>query len=101
MYTIAQLQRVMAWAKTHPTATCHIPTAPIGQQEYTGAEWRAWFGHCLMRKINRVLPPATGRKHDPDWLGVMWHASRQLNSRTVIHWLPRELRERFAHRLDH
>lgn len=58
-------------------------------------------------RINRragghVLAPETkrGRKDCSDWFYLMFRTSRDLNHpRLVIHWLPLELRERFAHRL--
>lgn len=53
------------------------------------------FGHVLRPETKR------GRKDCSDWYWLMWRTSRQLNTpRLVIHWLPPELRERFAHRLS-
>lgn len=52
------------------------------------------FGHTLRPETRR------GRKDCSDWYWLMWRTSRELNSRHAIHWLPFELRERFAHRLS-
>jgi len=52
-------------------------------------------------RINRHLPGyGRGRKWDDDWQLAMSHARHQLNTpRLAIHWLPADLRERFADRL--
>lgn len=100
MYTIPQLRTAMAWAKAHPNDTIRIHWAPFGQQHFTGTAWRAWFQQCLMTKINRTLPQPGWRKLDSGWYWEMWRASRDLNTpRLAIHWLPTELRARFAARL--
>lgn len=52
-------------------------------------------------RINRHLPGyGIGRKWDPNWQAEMRRAANDLNCpRLVIHWLPPDLRSRFAHRL--
>lgn len=56
----------------------------------------------LHERINRHIPEfGKGRKWSTDWYWQMWRTSRELNTpRLAIHWLPFELRERFAHRLS-
>ena len=52
-------------------------------------------------RINRHLPGyGAGRKWNPDWQRAMGHAARELNDpRLRIHYLPPDLKQRFAHRL--
>ena len=52
-------------------------------------------------RINRHLPDyGKGRKWDADWQRAMRHAANDLNHpRLVIHYLPPDLKARFAHRL--
>jgi len=52
-------------------------------------------------RINRHLPfYRKGRKWNQDWQRMMLQAARQLNTpRLCIHWLPMELRKRFAQRV--
>lgn len=99
-YTIAQLTNAMAFAKRHPTTgRIHVPWADWTQQDFTGEEWRAWFRACLLHKIQRH-EPCRGRKDSRDWFMEQWRASRQLNQpRLLIDWLPRDLAQRFPHRL--
>jgi hypothetical protein len=41
-----------------------------------------------------------GRKWDSEWWWDTWRASRDLRqSRLAIHWIPRDLKERFGHRI--
>lgn len=48
-------------------------------------------------RMNRGDPRKTWRKWDGDWQRDMGHAARRLNTpRLAIHWLPAELRQRFA-----
>ena len=52
-------------------------------------------------RINRHIPGyGIGRKWSDDWFWPTWRASRDLNSRVVIRWLPSDLKSRFAHRLE-
>jgi hypothetical protein len=67
---------------------------------YDREEWSRFFVECLNRKINRNETPR-GRKDCPEWFNDMRRASRDLNRpRLAIHWLPMELRNRFAHRIS-
>ena len=66
---------------------------------YDREEWSRFFMGCLNRKINRNEKPR-GRKDCREWFTDMCRAADQLNRpRLVIHWLPMELRARFAHRI--
>ena len=98
-YTARQLLDAAMWAKTHPEQRVTIHIQDWFSTELTGAQWRQWFRNCLDRKINRATGHA-GRKWETDWQTEMHRASRQLNTpRLALHWLPHELKERFAHRL--
>ncbi|MCP4878276.1 MAG: hypothetical protein GY896_22720 [Gammaproteobacteria bacterium] len=59
------------------------------------------FRAGLHDRINRHIPGyGVGRKWDSDWQRCIANVARQLNTpRLIIHWLPKELKERFAHRL--
>ena len=98
-YTVAQLREALAFAKAHPDGTLRIAWAPW-PGTFTGTEWLRWFQHCLDRKINRAQPASRGRKDTQDWFMQQWRCSRELNTpRLVVHWLPPDLKARFAHRL--
>jgi hypothetical protein len=60
------------------------------------------YSRGVQARINRHDPAyGIGRKWDPDWERAMIQASRQLNTpRLIIRYLPSELKERFAHRLE-
>jgi hypothetical protein len=97
-YTVKMLLEVKEWFKTHPGGIVkpHGTWPPVELDE---EGWHRWFRECLARKINRNEKPR-GRKDCPEWRREIERAARDLNRpRLIIHWLPSELRERFAHRL--
>lgn len=59
------------------------------------------FREGLADRINRHIPGhGQGRKWDADYQRHMLQAAYALNTpRLAIHWLPNDLRTRFAHRL--
>jgi hypothetical protein len=73
----------------------------------TAAEALRALREGLVDRINRRDPAfGRGRKWHPDWQRAMSNAARDLNYRSagggrlVIRYLPPEVRERFAHRIE-
>jgi hypothetical protein len=100
VYSINTLRLAYAWARGNPDQRLTLRRPGEFDQDLTGAEWRTWFRACLDAKINRALS-RRGRKEQPEWQAEMRRAARALNTpRLAIHWLPRELRARFAGRIS-
>jgi hypothetical protein len=99
-YDSRQLGAVLTYCKQHPGEPLpRVPQQPWPLDMTTDA-WRRWFDGCLMTKINRTLPASRGRKDCSTWYWEQWRASRALNTpRLRIHWLPNDVKERFAQRL--
>ena len=59
------------------------------------------FDYGLHDRINRHIPGyGTGRKWDTAWYWDIKRAAEELNNpRRVIRYLPKDLKERFAHRI--
>jgi hypothetical protein len=96
-YNAAQLLAVKKFFDLNPDGTIKVPvwTKPV----YTRDEWKAWFRKCLHTKINRESS-IRGRKDSMDWFCQMRRSQWEINQpRLVIHWLPKDLKSRFAHRL--
>ena len=96
--SIRNLLAIRTFFREHPDGSVPMDWCT----SYTKDEWNRFFLGCLNRKINRNEKPR-GRKDSPDWEREMRRAADQINRpRLVIHWLPPDLRNRFAHRLpDH
>lgn len=100
-YTVRQL------IETHRAAKAWPQDAPFIRVDWctvlTAREWLAWFRERLLMKIqyNGEGTTRSGwRKMQREWQVEMDRAARALNTpRLVIHWLPPDLKTRFAHRL--
>jgi hypothetical protein len=58
------------------------------------------FRDGMHDRINRHIPGYNvGRKWDADWQNDTWRASREVNSRRILDYLPPWLCDRFAQRL--
>lgn len=98
-YSIKKLKEVSQWFRDHPTGMLRVHTWPV--QELNQEDWRKWFIDCLNTKINR-FQSLRGRKDTPEYFWEMMRTQRELNNpRLIIHWLPRDLKKRFAYRMQY
>ena len=105
-YTARGLLQVSRTFAAHPEAVFTIPGV-WPEERLDRSAWREWFRSCLDRKISaggakareaRVRP--RGRKDCYSWDLDMRRAQSLLNRpRLILHWLPRDLKTRFGHRL--
>ncbi len=105
-YSIKQLIKVKKWFDTNPDGMIDIP-GMWPELRLSKSDWHDWFIKCLNEKINSNDYPRrdTWRKMDYDYWCEMRRAQTELNyrgkngSKLVIHWLPKDLKTRFADRL--
>ena len=98
-YSIKMLLKVKAWFKEHPDGAIDIPGL-FPPERLNREQWQRWFIDCLNNKINRFDERKKFRKFDSDYYYEMRRAQSQINyPRLIIDWLPKDLKQRFAHRL--
>jgi len=95
---------VNAWKKAIEIAATNpdqwVPQTPRGYGG-TVAEALREFRDGMHDRINRHIPGyGNGRNWEYGHYMETWRAARALNGGVVIHWLPKHLKARFAHRLE-
>ncbi len=93
-----------AYVKAWKACKTLDPNTPIGRGvsgwSETAEEALRALRFGLHDRINRRIEGyGVGRKWSDDWYWPIWRASRDLNSRVVIRWLPADLKPRFADRI--
>ena len=97
-YSIQTLLKVKSWFDNNPNGIVNIPNMfPVLQ--LNKEQWHQWFIECLNNKINRFDTRSNYRKFDLDYFYSMRRAQNLINSRCIIDWLPKDLKERFSYRL--
>lgn len=96
-YTAKTIVACHGFCKTHPAGGVPIDRMTV----LTAEEWLRWFRERLDVKISSSMPHfEQGRKWNLDYQWEIRRAARELNTpRLAIHWLPKDLKTRFAHRL--
>lgn len=101
-HTAHTLLHTLRWLKQDPSRLVRVK-GQFPEQEYTLAEFKAWFMDCLADKINRNQPNR-GRKDCSNWFWNAWRTSQAVNTpRLIVHHqsVPLEFRGRLVHRLTH
>lgn len=96
-YTARSIVACHGWCRTHPAGGVPIDRMTV----LTAEEWLRWFRERLDAKISsHIVGFEVGRKWNLDYQAEIRRAARELNTpRLAIHWLPKDLKQRFAHRL--
>lgn len=97
-YTLPELLRTYRWAVAHPEGRIMLGRIDSA----TGAEWLRWFRGQLDKKVSsRCWWYGVGRKWDWQWQVEAQRTARAVNTpRLVVRWVPKEFRERLAHRIE-